>query len=388
MGGDQRHRHAGAEVYGYANEFDVDLNELGQISPEQFASLYPAPTNYLAKLTWDPTTAPYAQSNGLATVELAYFKTNGFVVSEGLGAPSCGEIYYRIFSGDLPVFITTDSILQAWHRSYISILEELEAVYLSRSLETILDGMASQIPAVWQQAGNGVLADSIRDADYYLAVARTLLAGTNRPTYLSQDARVAATIQAVNNLATASIDLFALIAKWISHNSKFRGHYEKSVQLSRYFQAHDVVRTDRHARRGQPGLVLPARVGHRYGVGRFAKQIRPIRHVEPIRSTAPGLRRLERLDDLRPARDLVTAANIRSLSDITSTNVLRQLQWDIVTGQKGFQNIRARLTSHPSARSGCNCPAPLQCRDKNSCWIAGCFPRSCMTASSGTNRAT
>jgi len=42
---------------------------------------------------------------------LATFRTNGFVVSERLSDKSFGDIYYNIFVRDLPVFITTDSIL-------------------------------------------------------------------------------------------------------------------------------------------------------------------------------------------------------------------------------------------------------------------------------------
>lgn len=337
----------GAEVYGYADEFNQVLKGLGQISPEQFAALYPAPTNYLAQLTWDPTQAPYAQSNRLAGVELAFFKTNGFVVSEGLGAPSCGEIYYRIFSGDLPVFITTDSILQAWHRSYIGLLEELEAVYLSRSLEKMLDGMAAQIPAAWQQAGNGVLADSIRDADYYLAVARTLLAGTNRTTYLSQDTRVAATIQAINNLATTNIYLFGTNREVDFSQFKVRGHYERSAQLARYFRAMMWCgRIDMRVA-GNPDLSSLRELGTAMVLGDLlnkAGQFDAWRQFDQVLEVFVGWTDSMNFGQLA---DLVTAANIHSLTDITSLDVLRQLQWDIVTGQKGFQNIRGEFYDTP-----------------------------------------
>ena len=62
--------------------------------------------------------------------ELAKFQQNGFVVSprvkaykdfwdEGhLIAPTPVDLYYAIWTDDLPVFITADSVLDAWHQSF------------------------------------------------------------------------------------------------------------------------------------------------------------------------------------------------------------------------------------------------------------------------------
>ena len=49
--------------------------------------------------------------------ELTKFKQNGFVVSERMGAGSFAEMFYRIYSRDLPVFVSTDALLHAWHRT-------------------------------------------------------------------------------------------------------------------------------------------------------------------------------------------------------------------------------------------------------------------------------
>src|SRR5215468_8389889 len=43
----------GAEVFGYGPAFGQELQCVGQISPEQFAVLFPSPTNYLAGISWD-----------------------------------------------------------------------------------------------------------------------------------------------------------------------------------------------------------------------------------------------------------------------------------------------------------------------------------------------
>ena len=193
----------GAEVFGYGDAFAQELKRIGQISPEEFAAMFPTTTNYLSAISWDPTTAPFWNEfnvdpdkvnagknpdqsgyrffdNRLSPDEMAVFKKNGFVVIERLGMRSFADAFYRLWKDDLPVFISTDALLQAWHRTYDAMLEEVEETYLFNSMQAMLDAMAGQVDAASTQVGNGVLKDSLLDADYFLAVARSLLAGTKR----------------------------------------------------------------------------------------------------------------------------------------------------------------------------------------------------------------
>ncbi len=89
------------------------------------------------------------------------------------------------------------SILQAWHRTYDALLEEIEETYFYTSLEKMLDGMAAQVSAAAAEIGNGALKQSAEDADYFLSVARALLAGSNAPSArssLGQNERVVQTL--------------------------------------------------------------------------------------------------------------------------------------------------------------------------------------------------
>ena len=43
---------------------------------------------------------------------------------------SFGSLYYAVYTNDLPVLITTDSILHAMHRTYDDILMELEQTFI------------------------------------------------------------------------------------------------------------------------------------------------------------------------------------------------------------------------------------------------------------------
>ena len=142
----------GAEVFGYTGRFLEELEQVGQITPEQFAALHPQPT-YGPGIAWDPADAVFWESMNTAPEdkdrdqgadgewlprfdlrlddrETALLKNNGFVVSERLGTASFAESFYRIWNDDLPVFVSADSMMQAWHRSYDAMLEELEETSL------------------------------------------------------------------------------------------------------------------------------------------------------------------------------------------------------------------------------------------------------------------
>jgi hypothetical protein len=185
----------GAQMFGYAEAFTQELERIGEILPEEFSDSFQTTAEYVPGISWDPTTAefwaefsadPGVVNKGktntdvgfrtfdfrLNEAELAIFKTNGFVVSERLGSYSFADVFYRLWMDDLPVFVSTDAILQAWHRTYDSILAETEETFLFTMLQQILDRMVGQIPLAAADVGNGVLKESVLDGDYFLTVAR------------------------------------------------------------------------------------------------------------------------------------------------------------------------------------------------------------------------
>ena len=243
----------GEGVFGYTRSFKQQLARLGYLSTADFAAMYPPPADYLDRIDFDVTAAKYWTNVNapppaqfpdfrLNAAETARLQRNGFVASGRLGASCCLELYYNIFRRDLPVFITTDSILQAWHRSYDAILQDLETTYLSVSLAAMLEGMAGQMAPLAQAYGAGELKQSVLDADYYLAVARSLLAGASVPSVLGQDSAVAATLAGVESLSIMPLNLFGRLDKdplYLFDFSQFkpRGHYTNSRLLQRYFKA-------------------------------------------------------------------------------------------------------------------------------------------------------
>ena len=58
--------------------------------------------------------------------ELALLDQNGFIVLNRLGTDDILDAYKYYWEEDLPIFITTDSMLQLWHLVFDNILEQSE----------------------------------------------------------------------------------------------------------------------------------------------------------------------------------------------------------------------------------------------------------------------
>ncbi len=255
----------GEAVYGYGTEFSKELQRLGQLPLSDFVRLYSLTNQYLPQISFDPTTAEFWDSFSidpavwnatnsywnqrhtdfrLNATEFAVFQTNGFVVSQRMERPSFADIYYDIYTSDLPVFVTADSILQAWHRTFVTILAEIEETYFFPNLRLMLDGLANRVPDLWEEASGmwggeavgPVMTNGIVDADYFLAVARSLADGTTYSGSFGQTTRVIETLNAINNQVPAVINLYGEPLVMDFSQFQVRGHYADSVVLSRYFR--------------------------------------------------------------------------------------------------------------------------------------------------------
>ncbi len=236
----------GEEVFGYDSRMAAELDAIGLLSVAAFSNAVPQPA-YAPTISFDPTTAQFwtnfaaVPAFSLNAAELAVFQTNGFVVSERLGAQSFADAYYSTFDNAVPVFVTADSLLQAWHRSYCNMLEELEELQMSTLLERMLTNMAASLPQAYQEYGAGPLSNSILDADYFLTVARSLWAGQQVASSLpvpGQDQTVANTLSAIASLAlTPKFAIFGSYRDIDFSQFTVRGHYTDSARLSLYFQA-------------------------------------------------------------------------------------------------------------------------------------------------------
>lgn len=246
-------------IYGYATEFSRNLQAIGQIPLADFVQMF-APTNeFRAQISFDPTMALFwndfntdpAVYNATNTTndkrltdfrftpeESAIFKTNGFVVSPRLGSYSFADAFYKVYIDDLPVYVSSDALLQAWHRTYVSVLAEVEGSFLAARFGLLLTNMISQIPTLHAEAAGTPLEQGVRDADYYLAVAKSLLTGTNDFGYLNQTEDIQKALDAVASVTPQWFVFFGRTPAQTDFSQyKPRGHYADSTYLQRYFRA-------------------------------------------------------------------------------------------------------------------------------------------------------
>ncbi len=220
--------------------------------------------DYLKQLSFDPAKAKFYDEAvtrlKLTDVEKQMLQRQGFVSVDHDQRYSFGALYFAVYSNDLPVLITTDSILHAMHRTYDDVLIEIEQTFLTAALDEVLekchDSLATSAPA-W-----GATAKNYQDVDLYLTVARNLLKGAGAQlvpnmlpgkdewngtlsvnSKLGQDNEAKEILELVASLKLQS-PLNGELTKIYGGRraidySQFqpRGHYTKSLPLARYFRA-------------------------------------------------------------------------------------------------------------------------------------------------------
>jgi hypothetical protein len=176
--------------------------------------------------------------------------------------------YLAIFRRDLPVLITSDSILHAMHRSFDNILIELEnGVFMPTIMKLLRDTESALSSEVTSVKAPSVL-ESAKDVDLYLTVARNLIqpdsstlecdgqdadldscspgadktppAALTVHSRLGQDDKVAEILGAIRaEDPSRRVSFYGRPRPPQIDWSQFRprGHYTKSPALKRYFRA-------------------------------------------------------------------------------------------------------------------------------------------------------
>ncbi|MGA1876443.1 MAG: DUF3160 domain-containing protein [bacterium] len=221
------------------------LDEAEDLTYEELRQKYPE-GEYLSALGYDVSQAYYYElvksQIGLTAEEETRINADGFVVSTRNSYDSFGDAYLDIFRKDLPVFISTDSILQAWHRSYDNMLAELEENALIDKLDFILTEAQNALPQLVANP-TGLLAEAFHDVNIFYAVARKVLrggAGSTASIPYSGDEKVmffSVPIIMDGGCEPVTVDIFG--ERRMIDFSQFypRGHYTKSEGLENYFKA-------------------------------------------------------------------------------------------------------------------------------------------------------
>ncbi len=181
------------------------------------------------------------QELSLDADQLEQLRSAGLLLRKLDGNYSFPAAYYTIYVRDLPLLVTTDSILHAVHRSFDSIIQETEQFVLKPTLQTALNKLRQQLAAISDEVSQANLNDVLRDVDLYLTVALNLTEGRpNRrsaasPSQTGQEAHVAELLQKIHAAkGLEELPLYGSTRMLDFSQFKPRGHYT-TYQLRDYF---------------------------------------------------------------------------------------------------------------------------------------------------------
>ncbi len=228
-------------------EFDLQaytdfLASHRDLTYEQLRGLHPT-ANFRSKLDLPLTEIAYLdtiiQLYQLTSDEQALLRENGFVVSERLRRDSFGHAFLEIYQHDLPVFVSTDAILHALHRSYDAILQDTETGVLIPRLQELLLKLRNEWPNLAASyAGLPAMQSMLNDVDVYLTVALRLLGNHLAPQRSENAATVAELLNLIAAEQPANFALFSETQRLIDFSQfRPRGHYTNQEDLRNYFKA-------------------------------------------------------------------------------------------------------------------------------------------------------
>jgi len=233
---------------GQTNNFNIDaynifLQNNQNMSAEQLLNMHDAEkfknninSNWNDALYHDSVKIKY----GLTEDEISLINKNGFVVTERVWNETFGMMLADIYHKDLPVFVTTDMILHAFHYSYDKILIDVERGIIIDRLKELLEKIHSNIPNLESRySTNEEMQDRIKDVDLYLTVPRKLLGEDISPYYSSNLAQVNDLLQFIDEEQLQNIPFFSEVPRKIDFSQfKPRGHYDDiyNPELGMYFK--------------------------------------------------------------------------------------------------------------------------------------------------------
>ena len=357
----------GAAVFGYGSAMASRMAETTGITPQNFPALYPpgaclsqisfdvASSEYWAEWNADPAVWNAALPPGstdqrltdfrLDAASLVKLRTNGFVVSEPRGAISFTDLYYRIWTDDLPVYVSSDSILHAWHRTWITMLEELEELALRERLVTLVNGLQTHLNTATVPFA---LTQGRSDALAFMNTARSLV------NYLGTEPVPGSGTQYGRAVSASSVEFEepffggTRIVDWTQFGP--RAHYANSEALKSYFRTMMWLglidmRIDERTAPPENGLRQLAAAAVLTIALNDAGLMDEWLEIDAILTPFMG-----RADSLTPPQllEILVSENLGTFDAFTGTDKLETLLAHLNSGTAGVQDILA----HPI-------PAPL-----------------------------
>ena len=222
------------------------------VYPASFSTFPTIPVNIPAAYAGDDYSLPFdlGQITDLGDFQLSsaaqtMLSQNGFSVVPT--QPGLFREFYQIYEdgryGQIPVFITTDSVYHVYHLLFDKMLRDLETDSFITTLKQLTSAMLTSSYQQYQSLAGSELEEPARRNVAYFAVAAQLLGTTDAvPAEVSD--LVNAELALINNAGSEDIspiwdrpDL-APDEKLIEVYNQYipRGHYTRSEELKRYFK--------------------------------------------------------------------------------------------------------------------------------------------------------
>ncbi len=172
--------------------------------------------------------------------EKSLIQKNGFVVSERLGKGNFTSTIEDIYNKDIPLFITSDMILHAFHKSYDSILKDVERRVIIPKLKEFLNNLVKEIPNLENKYSTDYIKARLKDTDLYISVARRLLDDLSQPYYAENSVSISKFLSKIEKEEYVEMPFFSETVRKIDYSQfKPRGHYNNIIipELASYFRA-------------------------------------------------------------------------------------------------------------------------------------------------------
>ena len=195
--------------------------------------------NYEDVLYFDTIAAKY----NLTNYEKLLIQKHGFMATERLKFPSYGTSMLDIYHKDLPVFVSADAILHAYHVSYDRILKTVELEILINRVTGLLNSLHSKMPQLAAKyAAYPQMHKMLKDVDLYLTVPRRLLNPSANLYYADNSTKLNEVLTLISQEQgfipyTLFSDSNCVVYDWSQF--KPRGHYvdPQNPILEKYFRA-------------------------------------------------------------------------------------------------------------------------------------------------------
>ncbi|WP_438008247.1 DUF3160 domain-containing protein [Sorangium sp. So ce321] len=161
-----------------------------------------------------------------------HLSQTGFTIGAANRFPSFAAGYSSIYMADLPVFISSDMVLEAIYRSHDKILQQLEQQALRPRLAHLLTAIRSSLI----ETADTLEPEVASDLNFYLGVAVSLMNGGK------VDPREPSEVQGFVSAAMQAKGIQERVLFGVPRNIDFsqfkpRGHYAGDPELESYFRS-------------------------------------------------------------------------------------------------------------------------------------------------------